>query len=111
MSHAADAVIAALLLAFTLPLMILVAAAIRCESPGPIFDGEPCIGRGGRRFRMLRFRTTVHRPGQPARRPELTRVGAFLRYTRIDGLPQYVNVLRGEMSIVELDGRSPSFLE
>ena len=110
----ADAVIAGVLLAFTVPLVIFVAVAIRLESPGPAFEREPCIGRGGRRFQMVQFRTTTHEPIEPrsgwAAKPQVTHVGAFLRYTRIDSLPQLLNVLAGEMSIVESDGRSPSFL-
>ena len=71
-----------------------------------------CIGRRARRFRPLQFRTTVYAPDQPiSPRPELTRVGALLRYTWIESLLQLVNVLVGDMSIVDADGRSPSFLE
>jgi lipopolysaccharide/colanic/teichoic acid biosynthesis glycosyltransferase len=112
LSRAANALIAAVSLAFTLPLVIIVCIAIRLESPGPVFEGEPCIGRRGRRFRMLEFRTTVYAPDQrTASRPELTSVGSFLRYSRIDSLPQLLNVLAGDMSIIEIDGRSPSFLD
>lgn len=112
-SRLADAVIAGVLLAFTLPLMIIVAVAIRLDSPGPVFARESCIGRRGRRFQMLHFRTTVHehaelRPGWA--KPEVTRVGGFLRYARIDGLPQLLNLLAGDMSVIEIEGRSPSFL-
>jgi len=112
MNRVADALTAGLLLAFALPLIIIAALAIRMDSPGPVIEGEGCIGRRGRRFRMLQFRTTVYAPDQPTSpRPELTRVGALLRYTRIESLPQLVNVLIGDMSIVGADGRSPSFLE
>ena len=114
-SRVADAVIAGILLAFTLPLMIAIAVAIRWDGAGPVFEKEPCVGRGGRRFNMLQFRTTVSADHEQRAtswaRPQLTRVGAFLRYTRIESLPQLINVLFGDMSIVERDGRSPSFLE
>jgi lipopolysaccharide/colanic/teichoic acid biosynthesis glycosyltransferase len=114
MSRVVDAMIAGILLAFTLPLMISIAIAIRRDSAGPVFEREECVGRRGRRFNMLQFRTTVledneQRPGWA--RPQVTRVGAFLHYSRIESLPQLVNVLCGDMSIVERDGRSPSFLE
>lgn len=114
MSRVADAVIAGVLLALTLPLMIAIATAIRCDSAGPVFERQPCVGRRGRRFNMLQFRTTLidnneQRPDW--RRPRLTRVGGFLRYSRIESLPQLINVLFGDMSIVERDGRSPAFLE
>jgi len=115
MSRLADAVIAGVLLAFTAPLMIIVAVAIRLDTPGAVLEDETCMGRGGRRFRILQFRTTtVRRPTDPrlgwALKPEVTRVGAFLRYTRIDSLPQLLNVLAGHMSIVEFVGHSASFL-
>ena len=60
MRRIADVVIAGALLAITLPLMLCAALAIRFEGPGPILDRVSCIGRGGRRFQMLRFRTMVH---------------------------------------------------
>jgi lipopolysaccharide/colanic/teichoic acid biosynthesis glycosyltransferase len=50
---------------------------------------------------MLSFRTTVHKPGQPRAAQQTTRVGHFLRNTRIDALPQLINVLRGEMGMSE----------
>jgi len=62
---------------------------------------------------MLKFRTVSHDPDQTqpiwARKP--TPVGEMLRFTRIEALPQLINILRGEMSIVDPDGRSPSFLD
>jgi lipopolysaccharide/colanic/teichoic acid biosynthesis glycosyltransferase len=76
-------------------------------------ERETCIARGGRRFEMLKFRTMLPYPEHTmpvwARKP--TQVGEFLRYTRIECLPQLINVLRGEMSILDPDGNSPSFLE
>ena len=93
--------------------MLLVALAIEWEGPGPILERETCIARGGRRFEMLKFRTMLPYPEHTmpvwARKP--TQVGEFLRYTRIECLPQLINVLRGEMSILDPDGNSPSFLE
>lgn len=113
MNRIGDIVIACAILSITLPLMVTVALAIKCESLGPILDRQSCIGSGGRRFRMLKFCTSVHDPGRstPAWARQMTRVGRLLRYTRIEGLPQLVNVLRGEMSIIDGDGASPSFLE
>jgi len=108
-----DCVIASVILAFAAPLMLTVALVIKLESTGPILERRENISRGGRRFRMLKFRTVTHDPRHTtaawARPP--TRVGAFLRYTRIDDLPQLINVLRGEMSILDRDVRSPSFLD
>jgi len=92
-----DVMLACTLLVITLPLMLIVALAIKWESPGPILDGDTCIGAGGRRFRMLRFRTAAYDPGlsTPSWAPTPTRIGRFLWVTRIDALPQLVNVLRG----------------
>jgi lipopolysaccharide/colanic/teichoic acid biosynthesis glycosyltransferase len=108
-----DFVIACLLLAITGPLMLIVALVIKLESTGPVLERRECIGRGGQRFQMLKFRTTMHDPrhAKPTWARQTTRIGEFLRYTRIEDLPQLVNVLRGEMSIINRVGRSPSFLD
>ena len=108
MRRVGEFLIACALLAITLPLLIVLALAIRCESRGPVFDREGCLGCEGRRFQMLKFRTVVFDPGN-ARPPwarRMTRMGRFLRHTRIESLPRLVNVLRGEMSFVSRDGRS-----
>src|SRR5262249_12815388 len=105
-----DIVASLLLLAFTFPLMCLAALAIRCESAGPVFEKHPCIGRNGHCFNVLSFRTTRLDTVQPWADPE-TKGGYFVRVTRIDILPQLVNVIRGQMSLFDADVRSPSFLE
>jgi len=112
MRRLADLVIACVLLVVTSPLILLVALAIKWEGPGPIFDKQTCIGRGGRRFQMLKFRTIEHDPEHtvPIWAHKTTQIGEFLRYSRIEALPQLINVLRGEMSMIDQDGRSPSFL-
>ena len=109
--HLADITISGTFLAITLPLLLIVALAIRWEEPGPVLERRECIGRGGRRFRMLKFRTTVHDPehATPAWAQKTTGVGQFLRYTRIDVLPQLINVLRGEMTLI--DSFSPPFVD
>src|SRR5437016_5695937 len=95
------------------PLMLLIALTIRAESAGPIFVRRTCIGVGGRWFEMLKFRTLVHDPEHtmPAWARKPTQVGQVLRYTRLDALPRVINVMRGEMSIIDPDGRSPSLLD
>jgi len=111
MRRLADVVIASILLAITAPLMLLVALAIRAENPGPILERETRIGKG-RRFQMLKFRTIVHDPEHtiPVWAHNTTRVGRVLRHTRIEMLPQLINLLRGEMSITDPRG-SPSILD
>jgi len=113
MRRLADLMIAGVLLVTSLPLMVLVALAIRWEGPGPIFDRRTCIARGGRRFQMLKFRTTAPDPEHtsPLWARKTTQIGEFLRYTRLESLPQLFNVLRGDMSLLEADRHSPSFLE
>jgi len=110
MRRLGDVVIASVLLVVTLPLMLLVAVAIRCASSGPALERQTCICHGGRRCQILKFRTVklTHEPVW-ARKP--TPFGQFLRHTRIDVLTQLINVLRGEMSLVDRHARSPSFLD
>jgi exopolysaccharide biosynthesis polyprenyl glycosylphosphotransferase len=108
---------AALGLALVAPLFGLIALAVRLESDGPVFFGQTRVGRGGGRFQILKFRTMVenaealkqdllHLNEQDgglfkiAADPRVTRVGRFLRKTSLDELPQLLNVLRGEMSLV-----------
>jgi len=91
--------------------LVLVALAIRLDTPGPIFFRQKRMGYRGRHFDVLKFRTMRHRPagdagdarGQAMTREDddrITRVGRFLRRTRIDELPQFLNVLRGHMSVI-----------
>ena len=113
MRRSADLIIAGVLLVTALPLMLFVALAIKWESPGPIFERQACIGRGGHRFQMLKFRTMVPDPEHTipvwARKP--TQIGGFLRYTRLESLPRLINVLCGDMSLTDPDGSSPPFLD
>jgi len=113
MRRLADVAIASVVLAITLPLIMLVALAIKWQGPGPILDRHTCIGCGGRRFQMLKFRTTVYDRGRtmPIWAERTTQFGQFLRYSRIEALPQLLNVLRGEMSLIDRDGSSPTFLD
>jgi lipopolysaccharide/colanic/teichoic acid biosynthesis glycosyltransferase len=93
-------------LALAAPLMLLAATAVRLAGPGPILYRAVRVGRGGRPFEMLKFRTMRHDRAAPG--PVITGasdarvfpLGALLRRTKIDELPQLVNVLRGEMSVV-----------
>ena len=102
-----DVLMAAVGLLLLSPLFALVALAIRCDSRGPVFFRQERMGRGYRPFQILKFRTMVEDApsrGGPLtsgrRDPRITRVGRFLRKTKIDELPQLVNVLKGEMSLV-----------
>jgi exopolysaccharide biosynthesis polyprenyl glycosylphosphotransferase len=124
-----DVVGSALALAFCSPLLVLIAIAIKLTSKGPILFTQERVGWRGARFRFLKFRSmkcandpSIHReyvrrfiagqadsaaPGTNQKvlykiqdDPRVTRVGKFLRRTSLDELPQFINVLRGEMSLV-----------
>jgi sugar transferase (PEP-CTERM system associated) len=95
------------LLAVTLPVMLLAMLAVKLESVGPAFYHQERVGQGGRPFRIHKLRsmrTDAEKDGRPrwagTNDDRVTRVGRFLRKTRIDELPQLWNVLRGEMSFV-----------
>ena len=85
---------------------LLVALAIRLDSAGPVFFRQERVGRGGRVFRIHKLRTMrvdAERLGGPLTvgvDPRVTRIGAFLRAHRLDELPQLIDVLRGDMSLV-----------
>ena len=87
--------------------MLMIAAAIRVSSRGPVLFRQERIGLNGSRFTMLKFRTMRHAPDTPGRCPQATRrdprvtpLGAWLRRTSFDELPQLLNVLAGTMSLV-----------
>ena len=104
--RAMDVVGSLLALILFLPLLLLVAAAIKFDSPGPVLFRVRRAGYDGRDFAMFKFRTmsTVH-DGEayslaPSKDPRVTNIGRLLRSTSIDELPQLINVLRGDMSLV-----------
>jgi lipopolysaccharide/colanic/teichoic acid biosynthesis glycosyltransferase len=100
------------LIVLTLPLVIAVAIAIKCDSHGPITVWRKRTSLNGRRFWALQFRSTVHAPGASSySEPKATFVGGMIRTLRIDLLPQLVNVLRGEMTCLSADPDRLFFLE
>ena len=105
--RAVDVVVAACALALTAPLMALAALAIRLETPGAVIYHQRRVGRDGAEFDVLKLRTMVagaERIGSGLAvdegDPRITRVGALLRRTSLDELPNLLNVLRGEMSLI-----------
>jgi len=113
-----DIVVGLLLTVVTLPLMVVTAAAIRLDSRGPILYRQERTGLHGETFTLFKFRsmaTDAEVAGKPQwaqkRDPRITRVGAFIRASRIDELPQLFNVLRGEMSMIGPRPERPIFVE
>lgn len=101
-----DILFSLLALILSLPFFILLAIAIKSDSPGPVFFSQERIGYRGRPFRILKFRSMrvdAEKDGPKLSSKEdsrHTRIGTFLRKTRLDELPQFINVLKGDMSIV-----------
>ena len=121
-----DVALCILSLPFALPIMVICAIAIHFDSAGPIFFAQERIGKGGRSFRMIKFRTMKSKfddrqnraymkayikgnlgyngDGKEVYKPikdnQITRVGRILRKTSLDEAPQIINVLKGEMSII-----------
>jgi exopolysaccharide biosynthesis polyprenyl glycosylphosphotransferase len=112
-----DVSISGVALIVTAPLFFLIMLAIRLSGPGPVFYVQTRVGLGGREFRMFKFRTmradaeavlptlvrfdALEEPAfKLARDPRVTRLGRFLRRTSLDELPQLLNVLKGDMSLV-----------
>jgi exopolysaccharide biosynthesis polyprenyl glycosylphosphotransferase len=110
----AGGLVLALLLLAVLP---FVALAIRLDSPGPVFYRQWRLGYAARRYRVVKFRSMVHDAEAEGAQwaalgdARVTRVGRFLRRTRLDELPQALNVLRGEMSLVGPRPERPEFEE
>lgn len=112
-----DALAAAIGLLLLAPVLLAVAIAVRLDSPGPVFFRQERVGRGGRTFRIHKFRTMhVDAPSRgPAITvgvdPRITRVGHVLRGHRLDELPQLIDVLWGDMSLVGPRPEVPRYVE
>ncbi len=129
LKRSVDLLGAAVCLPVASPVMLLVGLAVKLDSAGPVFFTQERVGRGGRLFKIIKFRTMVD--GAEGRRdellarsvysdprllkvpsdPRMTRLGRWLRRTSLDELPQLINVLRGEMSLVGPRPPLPSEVE
>ncbi|MGI6684349.1 MAG: sugar transferase [Bacillota bacterium] len=113
-----DFSIASIGLLITMPLMLMIALFIKIDSPGPVFFKQERVGKEGRIFFLYKFRTMINN-AEKLSGPVLsfeddsrvTRVGRFLRHTRLDELPQFINVIKGEMSIIGPRPERPFFVE
>ena len=116
--RALDVSLAAFGLLVAAPLFPIIAWLVRRSSPGPLLYRQVRLGESGKTFEILKFRTMVDGAEQPGTAvwaaemdPRITRVGHFLRKTRMDELPQLWNVLRGDMSVVGPRPERPEFVE
>lgn len=114
--RALDIVAASLLLVLLSPIMVLSSLAVKLTSTGPVFFRQVRVGVGGRPFEILKFRTMRVNDDSATQwsvqeDDRVTRVGRFLRPTHLDELPQLINVLRGDMSLVGPRPERPHFVE
>src|SRR2546423_4994554 len=115
--RAFDVILSALFLALLSPLMLLVAALVKIGSPGPVLYRQERVGLDGKPFRMLKFRTMQDGAEQDGPRfaeprdSRVTSMGSLLRRTSIDELPQLLNVLAGDMSLVGPRPERPVFID
>lgn len=116
MKRAFDIAVAAFGLLLLSPLFLFAAILIKLDSHGPIFFRQERIGKGFRPFLIYKFRTMLENAAQTGTAvtygndPRITRVGRLLRKTKIDELPQLINVLKGEMSLVGPRPEVPEFV-
>ena len=113
-----DIVCTAFLLVLSLPIMLITAVLIKLESKGPVFYRQERVGVNGSVFNVIKFRsmrTDAEKDGKPrwatANDDRVTRVGRIIRRLRIDELPQFLNVMKGEMSLVGPRPERPFFVE
>ncbi|MBN9245288.1 MAG: sugar transferase [Mesorhizobium sp.] len=98
------------------PFFAMIALAIRLESPGPAFFLQERVGYRGRLFRIVKFRTMRRNAPKEGPQitigadPRITRIGGWLRKTKLDELPQLINVLKGDMSLVGPRPEVPAFM-
>ncbi len=118
LKRAFDVTFSALVLLLTWPALVLITLSIRMTSPGPVLFAQDRVGLNGRVFPMLKFRTMkvcectesdTHWTTEND--PRRTRLGSFLRKTSLDELPQFLNVLRGDMSVVGPRPERPHFVQ
>ena len=118
MKRGFDLLFSVLVLLLTAPLLLLIALALRLTSPGPALFFQERVGLNGQVFRMYKFRTMrIGDPGESDTRwttendPRRTRIGTFLRRSNLDELPQFFNVLKGNMSVVGPRPERPFFVQ
>jgi len=118
LKRAFDVIFSACVLLFAAPVFLLIALAVRLSSPGPIFFAQERVGLNGKLFRMYKFRTMTVTPRSESDNrwtvrddPRCTGIGRILRQLGFDELPQFFNVLKGEMSVVGPRPERPALVQ
>jgi len=118
LKRAMDVAVSLIILIAGLPLWLLVALAIRLDTPGPVFYHQVRVGKNSKNFVMVKFRSMVHGAEKltgpvwaEKADPRITRVGRLIRKLRFDEIPQFFNVLRGDMSLIGPRPERPVFVE
>ncbi|MFQ5798066.1 MAG: sugar transferase, partial [Bacteroidota bacterium] len=113
-----DITVSLFVLILTLPFSLLIALAIKVDSQGPVFYNQERVGKAGRLFRIMKFRSMFREAEQYSgpvwankRDPRITRIGRVIRKLRLDEIPQFINVLAGDMSFVGPRPERPYFVE
>lgn len=113
-----DIVFSLIILTLTLPITLIVAMAIKIDSEGPVFFKQIRVGKDGKEFKIYKFRSMIKDAEKHTGPvwstkddPRITRVGKIIRKFRLDEIPQFINVLRGEMSLVGPRPERPYFVE
>ena len=112
-----DIVLSSLILLLIWPVLMCVAILVKCSSPGPVFYKQQRVSWNGQVFDMLKFRSmAVDNEAESvqwggAKNKQVTRIGQFIRATSLDELPQFINVLKGDMSIVGPRPERPMFVD
>jgi lipopolysaccharide/colanic/teichoic acid biosynthesis glycosyltransferase len=113
--RAFDVVVAGTLIVITSPLWLIARLLLKHDSPGPVFYAARRVGRYGMPFTMYKFRTMVSDAAGPpvtaSDDPRITRAGRWLRSAKLDELPQLLNVVRGEMSLVGPRPEEPRYVD
>ena len=116
-NRAFDIILSLIGLAILLPIFPIIALVIYLESPGPIIYQQNRVGKGGKLFSLYKFRTMIHNAEKSGAEraktndPRITRIGKYLRKTRLDEMPQIINILKGDMSVVGPRPERPEHLE
>ncbi len=106
-----DIVLSILFLFILSPAVLIIALLVKVTSPGPVLVKQTRVGKGGKLFTMYNFRSIQNDISGIENDPKITCIGHFLRQTHLDEVPQFINVIKGEMSIIGPRPETPNFVD